>query len=51
MVNLSSFLKHEALGQAVLPERSLLIWQKLVQNAKIQMRHFELFLNIVLNSA
>jgi len=35
MVNLASFLKPEACGQAVLPDRSLLIGQKLVENAKI----------------
>ena len=28
-------------GQLVLPDRSVLIGQKLVENAKIEMRHFE----------
>ena len=31
-----SFLKPEACGQTVLPDRSLLIGQKSVENAKIQ---------------
>ena len=30
------FLKHKACGQTVLPDRSVLIGQKLVENAKIQ---------------
>ena len=41
---LASFEKPEACGQTVLPDRSVLIGQKLVENAKIQkiqMRHFE----------
>ena len=38
---LASFRKPEACGQTVLPDRSLLIGQKLVENAKIKMRHFE----------
>ena len=44
------FGKPEACGQIVLPDRSLLIGQKLLENAKnwkIQMRHFECFSNIV----
>ena len=36
---LASFSKPEACGQTVLPDRSVLILQKLVENAKIQ--HFE----------
>ena len=36
MVNLASFGKPEACGQTVLPDRSVLIGQKLVENAKIQ---------------
>ena len=44
---LASFWKPEACGQTVLPDRSLLIGQKLVENAKIQMRHFESFSNNV----
>ena len=36
MVNLASFWKPEACGQIVLPDRSLLIGQKLVGNAKIE---------------
>ena len=42
--NLTSFRKPKACGQTVLPERSVLIGQKLMKNAKIQkfkMRHFE----------
>ena len=35
------FLKTEAGGLTVLPDRSILMRQKLVENAKIQMRHFE----------
>ena len=31
----------EACGQTVLPDMSLLIGHKLVENAQIQMRHFE----------
>ena len=30
-----------ACGQIVLPDKSILIGQKLMENAKIQMRHFE----------
>ena len=33
---LASFWKTEACGQAVLPDRSVLIGQKLVENAKIK---------------
>ena len=33
---LASFLKPEACGQKVLPDKSVLIGQKLVENAKIQ---------------
>ena len=33
---LASFWKPEASGQTVLPDRLVLIWQKLVENAKIQ---------------
>ena len=40
-------VKPEACGQTVLPDRSVLIEQKLVENAKLQMRHFESFLNNV----
>ena len=36
MVNLASFWKPEACGQTVLPDMSVLIGQKLVENAKIQ---------------
>ena len=28
-------------GQKVVPDKSILIGQKLVENAKVQMRHFE----------
>ena len=37
---LASFWKSETCGQTVLPDMSVLIGQKLVENAKIQMRHF-----------
>ena len=37
MLNLASFLKkREACGQTVLPDRSILIGQKLVENAEIK---------------
>ena len=36
MVNFGEFLKLEACGQTVLPDRSLLIGTKLVENGKIQ---------------
>ena len=38
---LARFWKPEACGQTVLPDRSVLIGQKLVENARIQIRHFE----------
>ena len=38
---LACFWKREACGQTVLPDRSVLIGQKLGEDAKIQMRHFE----------
>ena len=41
------FWKPEACGQTELPDRSVLIGQKLVENAKIQMRYFEWFSNNV----
>ena len=44
---LTSFWKPKACGQTVLPDRSLLIGQKMVVNAKIQMRHFGWFSNTV----
>ena len=44
---LASFWKPEACGQTELPDRSVLIGQKLVENDKIQMRHFGLFSNTV----
>ena len=37
MVNLASFGKFEACGQTVLPDRSVLIGQKLMEKAKIQL--------------
>ena len=43
MVHFGEFWKPEAYGQTVLPDRSILIGQKLMENAKIQMRHFEEF--------
>ena len=36
MVNFGEFSKIEAFGQTVLPDRSVLIQQKLVENAKIK---------------
>ena len=42
---LASFWEPEACGQTVLPDRLLLIGQKLVKNAKIRMRHFWWFSN------
>ena len=36
-----NFWKPEACGQTVVPDRSVIIGQKLVENAKIQMRHFQ----------
>ena len=36
-------------GQKVLPDRLILIGQKLIENTNIQMRHFEGFLNHVSN--
>ena len=48
MLNLASFWKPEACGQTELPDRSVLIGQKLVENSKIQMRHFGWFSNTVL---
>ena len=41
MVNLASFWKTEACGQTVLPDILVLTRQKLVENAKIQLEHFE----------
>ena len=38
---LASFWKPEACGQPVLPDRSVLIGKKLVENAEIHKRHFE----------
>ena len=35
------FLKPEAFGQIVFPDRSLLIGQKMIEIAKIKKRHFE----------
>ena len=36
MVNLTSFWKPEGCGQKVLPDKSVLIWRKLVENAEIE---------------
>ena len=36
MLNLASFINTEACGQTVLPDRSVLIGQKLVENARIK---------------
>ena len=40
MANFGESLKPEAYYHTVLPDRSILIGQKLVENAKIQIRHF-----------
>ena len=45
MVQFGEFLK--TCGQTVLPDRAVLIGQKLVENAKVHMRHFEYFSNNV----
>ena len=44
---LASFGKSKAYGQTVLPDRSVLVRQKLVEKAKIQMRYLVFFLTIV----
>ena len=41
MVHFGEFWKPEACGQTVLPDWSFLIGEKLVENAKTQMRYFE----------
>ena len=49
-VDLGKFWKPKDFGQTVLPDRSLLIRQKVVENAKvekIEMRHFQSFSNTV----
>ena len=53
MFNLASFRKREVCGQTVLPDKSILIRQKLVENAKmpkIEMRLFLLFFKHCANS-
>ena len=47
MVHFGEFLKTEACGQTVLPDRPVLIGQKLIESAKIQIGHFESFSNNV----
>ena len=47
LIILATFWKSEACGQTVLPDRSILIWQKLVENDKIQMQLFKQFSNNV----
>ena len=37
----ASFGKPEACGQTVLPDRSIFVGQKLEDNAKIELQHFE----------
>ena len=50
MSTLETFWKPEACGQTVVPDRSLLLGQKLVENAKIlKMRHFGWFSNTAIN--
>ena len=43
MVNLTSFWKPEVFGQTALPDRSILIGQKLVENAKIEKIKWDIF--------
>ena len=38
---LASFWKPKVCGQTVLPDRSVIIGQKLVENARIEMEHFD----------
>ena len=47
IVNFGEFLKTETCGQKVLPDRSVLIGQKLLENAMIKKWHFEEFSNNV----
>ena len=42
MLNLASFWKREACGQTVLPDRSILVGQKLVENAKIEKLNWDI---------
>ena len=43
MVNFGEFLKSEPCGQTVLPDRSILIGQKLLENAKIEKSKRDIF--------
>ena len=43
MVNFGDFLKTAACGQTVLPDRSILIGQKLMKNAKIEIFKYDNF--------
>ena len=45
MLNLASFWKPKACGQTVLPDRSVLIGQKLVENAKMPKFKCDLLIN------
>ena len=45
MLNVASFWKPEACGQTVLPDRSVLIRQKFVENAKIKKFKFDILRN------
>ena len=45
IVDLPSFWKPEACGKTVLPDRSVLIGQKLVENAKIKTFKCDIFSN------
>ena len=47
MAILASFWKPKACGQTVIPDRSVLIEQKLVENAKIQMLFWWIFKHCV----
>ena len=46
IVNLASFWKTEACSQTVLPERSVFIGQKLMENAKIEKFKWDILSNI-----
>ena len=45
MGKLAGFWKSEACGQTVLPDRSVLIGQKMVENAKIKQIKFNIISN------
>ena len=43
MANFVSFWKHQACVQTVLPDKLILIGQKLVENAKVQIFKWDIF--------